>query len=248
MKHSLFLCAVCALAFSAFSLSAQETDWSKFKQPRVVTPGDISTNSAPSDAIVLFDGTDLKAWQNADGSPASWIVNGDGTMTVNKKTGDILTRQYFKNFQLHLEWMVPANITGAAQARGNSGVYLQNTYEIQIMDSYDNLTYPYGSAGSVYNQSCPLVNAMRKPGEWNTYDIIYTAPVFGADGNYVCKPRVTIIHNGVLVQNNTEILGFSESGAFVREIRVHGDGPVKLQSHGDPSEPISFRNIWIREL
>ncbi len=247
MKQNVLLCALLAFTIPSAVLSAQE-DWSKYKQPRVVTPGDISTNSAPSDAIVLFDGTDLKAWRNADGSDASWIINGDGTMTVNKSTGDILTRQNFKNYQLHLEWKVPAGVTGSGQSRGNSGVYMQNIYEIQIMDSYENLTYPYGSAGSVYNQSCPLVNAMRKPGEWNVYDIIYTAPVFGADGIYVRKPTVTVIHNGVIVQNNTEIIGRSESSDFVRDIKVHGDGPIKLQSHGDPSEPISFRNIWIREL
>ena len=248
MKRNLLLCAVCALSLSTFSLSAQEEDWNRFKQPRVVTPGDLSTLSAPSDAMVLFDGTNLNAWQNSDGGPAGWTINGDGSMTVNKSAGDIITRKHFKNFQLHLEWMVPADITGSAQARGNSGVYLQGIYEIQILDSYDNLTYPYGSAGSVYNQSCPLVNAMRKPGEWNTYDIIYTAPVFGTDGYYVRKPLVTIIHNGVLIQNNTEIIGRSESCDFVRDIKFHTDGPIKLQSHGDPSEPISFRNIWIREL
>ncbi|MCF0167642.1 MAG: DUF1080 domain-containing protein [Bacteroidales bacterium] len=247
MKRNLFFCALFALALASLTANAQE-DWSKVKQPRVVTPGSITTNSAPSDAIVLFDGTNLNEWRNSDGSDASWIINKDGTMTVNKSTGDILTRRNFKNYQLHLEWKVPADVTGSGQSRGNSGVYMQNIYEIQILDSYDNLTYPYGSAGSIYNQSSPLVNAMRKPGEWNVYDIIYTAPVFGADGNYVRKPTITIIHNGVLVQNNTEIIGRSESGDFVRDVKEHGDGPIKLQSHGDPSEPISFRNIWIREL
>ena len=247
MKRNLIFSAVCAFTIVSLNVNAQ-TDWSQYKQPRVVTPGDITTNSAPSDAIVLFDGSNLDEWMNADGSDASWIINKDGTMTVNKETGDILTRRNFKNYQLHIEWKVPANITGSAQCRGNSGVYLQNIYEIQILDSYENLTYPYGSAGSVYNQSSPLVNAMRKPGEWNVYDIIYTAPVFGADGNYVRKPSVTVIHNGVLVQNNTEIIGRSESVEFVRDIAVHGDGPILLQSHNDPSEPISFRNIWIREL
>lgn len=217
-------------------------------QPTVVTPGNIETNSAPSDAIVLFDGKDLSAWETVKTNDAAeWIVNDDGTFTVNKKQGDIRTKQSFENFQLHIEWCVPVNITGENQSRGNSGVYLQGKYEVQILDSYVNETYANGQAGSIYKQSRPLVNVMRKPGEWNVYDIIYTAPVFKEDGTYRTPPGVTVIHNGVVVQNNTTILGTTEYVGFPK-VQKHGAGPIILQSHGDPSEPISFRNIWIRNL
>ena len=215
-------------------------------QPKVVTPGDITTNSAPSDAIVLFDGKDLSAWTGRGGAPAEWDVH-DGVFTVNKKKGDIQTRQHFNSFQLHIEWCVPENITGESQARGNSGVFLQGMYEIQILDCYNNKTYTNGQTGSVYKQSTPLANAMRKPGEWNVYDIIYNAPVFNADGSYRVPPTVTVIHNGVLLQNNVVIRGTTEYIGHP-QVKKHGAGPIILQSHGDPSEPISFRNIWIREL
>ena len=215
-------------------------------QPPVVAPGDIRSNSAPSDAVVLFDGADLSAWVSANGGEAAWPVR-DGIFTVDKSKGDILTRQSFENFQLHLEWCVPENITGESQLRGNSGVYMQGMYEIQILDCYNNPTYTNGMTGSVYKQSRPLANAMRKPGEWNVYDIIYTAPTFKEDGSYRTRPTVTVIQNGVLLQNHTTILGTTEWIGFPQE-KAHGAGPILLQSHGDPSEPISFRNIWIREL
>jgi hypothetical protein len=220
-------------------------------QPKIVTPGNTTSNafiSAPTDAIVLFDGKDLSQWKSAnkDGGEAKWIVH-DGVFTVDKKTGDILTKQKFGDFQLHIEWCVPVDITGESQARGNSGIFLQDKYEIQVLDNYDNKTYINGQAASVYKQTPPLVNAMRKPGEWNVYDIIYTAPTFTDDGRYRTYPTVTVIHNGVLVQNHTIILGTTEYIGFPKVI-PHGKGPVRLQSHGDPSEPISFRNIWIREL
>ena len=167
--------------------------------------------------------------------------------TVNKKKGDIQTRQLFNSFQLHIEWCVPENITGESQARGNSGVFLQGMYEIQILDCYNNKTYTNGQTGSVYKQSTPLANAMRKPGEWNVYDIIYNAPVFNADGSYRVPPTVTVIHNGVLLQNNVVIRGTTEYIGHP-QVKKHGPGPIILQSHGDPSEPISFRNIWLRKL
>ncbi|MDR2119966.1 MAG: DUF1080 domain-containing protein [Tannerella sp.] len=217
-------------------------------QPKIVTPGDIRTNTAPSDAVVLFDGASLSAWESAkDGAPAGWTVNGDGSFTVNKTAGDIRTKQSFENFQLHIEWRIPENISGKSQSRGNSGVYLQGMYEVQVLDNYQSETYVNGQAGSIYKQSPPLVNAMRKPGEWNVYDIIYSAPVFKEDGTYRIPPRVTVLHNGVVVQNNTTILGTTEYIGFPK-VQPHGPGPIVLQSHGDPSEPISFRNIWIREL
>jgi hypothetical protein len=214
-------------------------------QPAIVTPGDITTHSAPSDAIVLFDGKDLSAWEQEETKEAAgWTVNPDGTFTVEKKRGSIRTRRSFENFQLHVEWRVPADITGKSQGRGNSGVFLQGKYEVQILDSYQNETYANGQAGSIYKQTRPLVNAMRKPGEWNVYDILYTAPVFKEDGTYRIPPNVTVLHNGVVVQYNTTILGTTEYIGFPK-VEKHGPGPVLLQNHGDP---ISFRNIWIREL
>jgi hypothetical protein len=218
-------------------------------QPAIITPGGATDNaaiSAPSDALVLFDGKDLSAWETPKGSPAQWRVH-DGVFTVDKKTGDIQTKQKFENFQLHIEWQIPENITGTSQVRGNSGVYMQGLYEIQILDCYNNETYVNGQTGSVYKQTPPLVNAMRKPGEWNVYDIIYSAPVFKEDGTYRIPPYVTVIQNGVLLQNHTAILGTTEYIGFPK-VAKHGSGPILLQSHGDPSPPISFRNIWIREL
>ncbi|MDR0429470.1 MAG: DUF1080 domain-containing protein [Tannerellaceae bacterium] len=220
-------------------------------QPSIVTPGSCQGNeliSPPSDAIILFDGKDLSAWESAkeEGGPARWTVH-DGVFTVDKKTGDIQTKQKFENFQLHIEWQVPENITGTSQGRGNSGIFLQGKYEIQILDCYNNETYVNGQTGSIYKQTPPLVNAMRKPGEWNIYDIIYTAPVFKEDGTYRYSPTVTVIQNGIVLQNHTTILGTTEYIGFPK-IQPHGAGPLILQSHGDPSEPISFRNIWIREL
>ena len=240
-----------AAAGSAYAQEGMRPEMSEFYTPvtTVVAPGsDLQGGgfTAPSDAIVLFDGSDLSAWENTQGGPAEWKV-ADGVMTVDKSKGDIRTKEKIENFQLHIEWRVPENIHGEGQARGNSGVYLQGMYELQVLDSYNNSTYVNGQAGSIYKQTAPLVNAMRKPGEWNVYDIIYTAPVFKEDGTYRSFPRVTVIQNGVLVQNNTTIIGTTEYIGFP-QVRAHGAGPILLQSHGDPSEPISFRNIWIRKL
>ncbi|MEN6323234.1 MAG: DUF1080 domain-containing protein [Proteiniphilum sp.] len=217
-------------------------------KPPVVTPGKSPEKvvSAPSDAIILFDGTDLSQWSNAKGKPAAWTVH-DGVFTVKKGTGHIETKRVFNDFQLHLEWSNPEGITGKGQARGNSGVFLQGMYEIQILDSYQNETYVNGQTGSVYKQTPPLVNAMNKPGEWNTFDIIYTAPTFKKDGTYRTPPRITLLQNGILLQNNTVILGTTENKGLP-QVKEHGAGPIRLQDHGDPSAPISFRNIWIREL
>lgn len=216
-------------------------------QPKVVTPGDIQTNSAPSDAIVLFDGKDLSAWKSAsNGGPAQWEVH-DGVFTVKKGTGDIVTKEKFGSFQLHIEWKVPEDITGESQARGNSGIFLQEMYEIQVLDCYQNETYANGQTGSVYKQVIPLANAMRKPGEWNVYDIIYDAPVFNEDGTYKVAPSVTVIQNGIVLLNHYTIRGTTP---YIGHPQVvpHGDGGIRLQDHGDPSEPISFRNIWLRKM
>ncbi len=220
--------------------------------PKVVTPGKTNAD-APSDAIVLFDGTNLDQWVSVkDKGPAGWTV-ADGVVTVNKKAGNIETKKSFKNYQLHIEWRIPSNITGEGQARGNSGLFLASTgpgddgYELQIMDSFENKTYVNGQAASIYKQSPPLVNAARKPGEWQAYDVIWTAPTFNADGSVKTPARVTAFHNGVLVQNNFELKGQT---LYIGKpfYKAYDSAPIKLQSHGDPSEPISFRNIWIREL
>lgn len=215
----------------------------------VVTPGKPMPDAiitAPSDAIILFDGGDLTSWQDKNGEAAKWLVH-DGVFTVNKGTGDLFTKQSFEDFQLHLEWLVPADISGKSQYRGNSGVFLQNTYEIQVLDSYQNPTYINGQAGSVYKQTPPLVNAMRPPGQWNTYDIIYTAPRFKENGALFSPASVTVIHNGIVIQNNTQITGHTPNVGLPK-YTVHGKGPIRLQDHGDPSAPLSFRNIWIREM
>ena len=221
--------------------------------PPVVTPG--KTNSdAPSDAIILFDGKNLDSWRSTNDStkPAKWVVK-DGIMTVDKATGGIMTKQVFLDYQLHIEWRVPTNITGEGQARGNSGVFLASTghgdsgYELQVLDNYNNSTYVNGQAGSIYKQSIPLANACKKPGEWQSYDVVWTAPRFNEDGTVKTPARVTAFHNGVLVQNNYELKGqtfYIGQPTYVK----HGASSIKLQAHGDKSEPISFRNIWIRPL
>jgi hypothetical protein len=213
-------------------------------QPAIVTPGDIKTNSAPSDAIVLFDGKDLAEWESGKGGPAEWKVNTDGTFTIVPEKGDIRTKRKFENFQLHIEWSIPEGSTGTGQGRGNSGVFLQGKYEVQILDSYENETYSNGQAASIYKQARPLVNSMRKQGEWNVYDIIYSAPVFKEDGTYRIPPVVTVLHNGVVVQNHTTILGTTQYVGFPKVVK-HDAEPIILQSHGNP---IRFRNIWLREL
>lgn len=215
-------------------------------QPKVIAPGKpdkTGSTTAPSDAIVLFDGKDLSKWEDSKGGPAEWIVEND-CFTVKPRTGMISTKQKFGSFQLHIEWREPEGIQGSSQGRGNSGIFLQGKYEIQILDNYQNETYVNGQAGSIYKQTPPLVNAMRKPGEWNVYDIIYTAPTFKEDGSYLTPPRVTLLHNGVLVQNNTTIIGTTEY-IGVPKVAPHAEGPLQLQDHGNP---VSFRNVWVREL
>ena len=220
--------------------------------PRIVTPGR-TDGAPPSDAIVLFDGRNLDEWTSVkDHSAAQWTVS-DGMLTVNKGTGNIETKRSFTNYQLHLEWRIPEGITGEGQARGNSGVFLASTgpgdagYEIQILDSYNNKTYVNGQAAAIYKQYPPLVNAMRRPGEWQTYDIVWIAPTFRDDGSVATPASVTAFHNGVLVQNHVLLKGET---LYIgpASYRKHGAAPIKLQAHGDPSPPISFRNIWVREV
>ncbi len=222
--------------------------------PKVVQAGK-TFDQPPSDAIILFDGKNLDEWESSrDKSDAKWKVE-NGTMVVDKKSGDIQTKKTFTNYQLHIEFQIPSYITGSGQSRGNSGVFLAATngkaggYEIQVLDGYnnENKTYVNGMVGSIYKQSIPLVNPARKAGEWNVYDIIWTAPVFDDSGNVKSKARMTAFLNGVLVQNNFELQGETAYiGTHVYS--KHGPSPIKLQAHGDPSEPISYRNIWLREL
>jgi len=220
--------------------------------PAKVSAGD-RDGAAPSDAIVLFAGRNLDEWVMAkDRSPARWRIE-DGVMVVDKAAGDIETKRLFKNYQLHLEWRIPADITGEGQARGNSGLFLASAgpehhgYEIQIVDSWENKTYVNGQAASVYKQAPPLVNSSRKPGEWQSYDVVWTAPVFHGDGTLDTPAYVTVFHNGVLVQNHFRLLG--ETAYIGKPIfRKHDRAAIKLQAHDDPSAPISFRNIWVREL
>lgn len=219
--------------------------------PKIVTPG--TNGSPPSDAVVLFNGTNLDEWVlMKDKSPATWTL-ADGAMTVNKAVGGIETKRSFTDYQLHIEWRIPVGITGSGQARGNSGVFLASTgpgdmgYELQVLDSYNNTTYVNGQAASIYKQSPPLVNAMRPPGEWQVYDIVWTAPRFNADGSLKSPAYITALHNGVLVQNHYALKGHTPY-IGLPEYKAHGPAPIKLQAHGDPSPPISFRNIWIRTL
>ena len=220
--------------------------------PAVVTPG-ASFAEAPSDAIVLFDGKNLDEWvSNRDKTPAKWTV-ANGVMTVSKGEGNIETKRSFKNYQLHVEWKIPETITGSGQARGNSGVFLASTgpgddgYELQVLDSYQNPTYVNGMGGSIYKQSIPLVNPGRKPGQWQSYDVVWTAPTFNDDGSVKTPAYVTVFYNGVLVQNHFELKGQT---LYIGKpfYKAYTAAPIKLQAHGDKSEPMGFRNIWVREI
>lgn len=221
--------------------------------PPIVQPGE-KFGDPPSDAIILFNGGDLDQWVSAGDTtqPAGWLVS-DGILTVNKKTGNIQTKKSFLDYQLHLEFRVPENITGEGQLRGNSGLFLASEgkgdagYEIQIMDSYKNDTYVNGQAGSIYKQYPPLVNPARPPGKWQTYDVVWTAPRFNEDGSLKTPAYLTAFFNGVLIQNHEALKGTTKY-IGLPEYHAHGPSPIKIQAHDDPSEPISFRNIWVREL
>jgi hypothetical protein len=212
-------------------------------EPPIVTAGK-NNSDPPSDAIVLFNGQNLARWQSADSSAAKWKVV-DGYAEVAPGTGDIQTRDRFGDVQLHIEWATPAVPRGEGQERGNSGVFLMGQYEIQVLDSYENKTYYHGQAGSVYKQYAPLVNASRKPGEWQTYDIIFHAPKFDEQGKVVDRARVTVVHNGVLIQSNVEIYGITYNDRPAIYIAHPSQLPLRLQDHGNP---VRYRNIWIRRL
>jgi hypothetical protein len=239
MKNILLLTSIVALAIAGFAprATAAQPVPEPTVEPRLINPG-----PPPSDAIVLFDGTDLSQWVGDNGSPAKWLLE-DGAMVVNK-TGSIRTKQSFGDCQLHIEWATPAKVEGSDQGRGNSGVFLMGHYEVQVLDSYQNKTYYHGQAGAIYKQSAPLVNASRKPGEWQSYDIIFHAPRRNAEGKVIKPATITVLHNGVLIQDHFEILGSTFLDA--PEYQKHPDkAPISLQDHGNP---VRYRNIWIREL
>lgn len=214
-------------------------------EPAVIKPGtpaDMSKPTPPpSDATVLFDGRSLDNWQTMDKKPAPWGL-ADGAMVIRPGGASIITKETFGDCQLHVEFATPTDLSGASQERGNSGVYLQGRYEVQVLDSYNNKTYPDGQCGAVYGKHPPLVNACRGPGEWQTYDIIFRAARFDAAGKKTENARVTVLHNGVLIQNNAEIDGTTGSSPIKESAEP---GPVYLQDHGNP---VKYRNIWIRPL
>jgi hypothetical protein len=209
-------------------------------------PATVATppGAAPSDAIVLFDGKDASAWESEQGGRVPWTL-GEGAMTVVPGSKGIRTKQKFCDIQLHVEWRTPTATQGfEGQARGNSGIFLQELYELQVLDSYQNATYANGQAGSMYKQAIPLVNASRAPGQWQAYDIIWKAPRFSPGGGLTSPARITVLHNGVLVQNDTVLSGKTEYiGA--PSYAPHGCAPIMLQEH---DAKVSYRNIWVREL
>ena len=247
---SLLICILILQQATAQQEKPEDTEvWKPV--PKVVTTSVLS--APPSEAIILFGGKNLNEWTSvSDSKAAGWTV-ASGNFTVKKGTGDIRTKRIFTDYQLHLEWRIPSDITGEGQARGNSGLFLassdngHNGYELQILDCYKNTTYVNGQTGSIYKQVVPLANACNKPGEWQAYDIIWTAPRFNDDGTLKYAARITALHNGVLIQNNATVLGLIKY-IGKPEYKAHGASCIKLQDHGDPSEPISFRNIWIRKL
>jgi hypothetical protein len=225
------------LAATSCGFFAQEyISGKQWPEPPIIDPG--PPGGPPSDAIVLFDGQNLSAWDGAE----NWIIE-NGVATV--RGGGITTKQGFGSCQLHLEWASPEEVSGEGQGRGNSGVYLQGKYEVQILDSYDNVTYFDGQAGSIYKQSPPLVNACRKPGEWQTYDIIFTAPKFKFDGTLDTPAYITVLHNGVLIQNHFALEGATAWDSAPAYTAHEDKLPIHIQDHGNP---VRFRNIWIREL
>lgn len=248
----LFAFAACSISTLSTAAESKKEPWQLAEETEVWEPVppvvSAPANGVPSDAVVLFDGKDLSKWESVNGGAAAWNL-AQGAVTVAAGKGDIRTKESFCDVQLHIEWKTPTEIKGVdgklleGQGRSNSGVFFQERYEIQVLDSYNNKTYPNGQAASVYKQTIPLANATRAPGEWQTYDIIFTSPKF--DGDKLSKPGyVTVLHNGVLVQNHVEIQGATEwIGKPV--YKAHGCAPIRLQDH---SNPVSFRNIWLRKL
>jgi hypothetical protein len=232
-------------------IKVHETDPLKQSFPPVVTPGPVGVLGAPpSDAVVLFDGSEktlTENWTDTQGGPSGWKVV-DGALESVKKAGYIQTKQKFGSCQVHIEWASPARVEGDGQGRGNSGVFLMNTYEVQVLDNYNNITYADGQAGALYGRQKPLVNVCRKPGEWQTYDIIFHRPLFDAAGEVTRRATFTVLHNGVLIQDHTVLSGGTGwmGPHAAAEYKAHPDKlPFAMQDHGNP---VRFRNVWIREL
>jgi hypothetical protein len=215
-------------------------------KPRVITSGKTFSDmaAAPSDAIVLFDGKDLSKWKHGDGSAAKWKIE-NGYMEVVPKSGILRTKDEFGDFQLHIEWATPVKVEGKGQGRGNNGLNIFGRYEIQILDSYNNETYSDGQAAAIYGQTPPLVNSSRAPGEWQTYDVIWEAPRWDAEGKLEKKAYVTVLHNGVVVHHRRELHGFVNHRTVGDYKQRKEKGPIELYEHGNP---VRFRNIWIRPL
>lgn len=240
-NYLLFICLVFATGLFSQEWTDHLTELHE-PVPEIVTPGDGA--APPSDAIVLFDGTNLDQWEGTNGGPVKWDFT-DGILTVLDGTGSIRTRQGFGDVQLHVEWRTPAEVVSESQGRGNSGVFLQTLYEVQVLDNYENETYVNGQAGAIYKQHIPLVNACRPPGKWQAYDIIFIAPRFREDGTLFSPATMTVLHNGVLIQNHVTLLGTTEN-VGLPSYKTHDlKMPLMLQEHDNP---VSFRNIWIREL
>jgi len=241
MKRIINLLILTGLVLNIQAQKPEETeDWSR--KPEVVAPG--KGTLPPSDAIVLYGGAgDLKKWESEREGPAKWAAGEE--LTVITGTGGIKTKQAFGDMQLHIEWRSPAEVKGDGQDRGNSGVFLMGKYEVQVLDSYNSETYYNGQAGSIYKQTIPLVNACLPPGEWQRYDIIFKVPVFNDDGSKKSSAYVTVIHNGVLIQNHVEIKGTTQYIGLPKNDPHPAKLPISLQDH---DHPVSYRNIWVREL
>lgn len=241
MKHQILIAGAACLLMTSVTLAQTKPEETEVWEPE---PDKVTfSNGTPSDAIVLFSGENLDAWTGSGENDANWVVD-NGIMTVRPGAGAIMTKKNFGDVQLHIEWRSPQEVSGEGQGRGNSGVFLSGKYEVQVLDSYNNRTYSNGQAGSIYKQYIPYVNATRAPGEWQTYDIIFVAPEFDESGNLTSPARLTVFHNGVLIQYDRELKG---NTVYIGEpsYEAHGDGPIVLQDHGNP---VSFRNIWVREL
>lgn len=233
-----FLVAALAILFAATAVAWQTQEYKSgivWPEPPVIDPG--PPGGVPSDAIVLFDGKSLDGWVNGD----KWKIE-DGVATV--AGGTITSKQKFGDCQLHVEFATPEEVKGSGQGRGNSGIYLMSRYEVQVLDSYDNQTYFDGQCGAIYKEQPPTVNACRKPGEWQTYDIVFTAPRFHGDGSLLKPGYVTVLHNGVLIHNHFELLGVTSYTEPPRYIAHADREPIQIQFHGNP---VRFRNIWLRE-
>jgi len=245
LQRFITICAAIIIQVDLFAQKDPKTTEVWTPEPKVVTPGKTNAD-VPSDAIVLFDGTSGGSWKHMNGDEAKWTI-AENTITVKPGTGNIQTKQKFGDCQLHIEWRIDKNVKGEGQDRGNSGIFLMGRYEVQVLDNYNNInkTYVNGQAGSLYKQTPPLVNVCKAPGEWQTYDIVFTAPRFSEKGNVIEPARITVIQNGVLVQNNTTLWGNTVYIGSPTYEKHDAKEPIILQDH---SHLTSFRNIWIREL